>query len=241
MVVIVAHLVPFYATALVSTVVWGYISTKLRSIRETMFAGFVIFTAGIAALATLQLDSSTNSVIFGGLAGIGFGAPIVLINAGVQLIAPHHLIATATAVTLATRAVGATIFTTFFSLAFSNGLTRKMPEYIARAATGLGLPVSSLPAFIAALLTSDQAALAKVPGATGPIVTAAITASKQAFLDSIRVVYIMAAPFGVVACIGSLFLGNVGKTMNYHVEAPVEELHAKHRAPEYEHELGNAA
>lgn len=208
---------------------WGYISTKLRTIRETLLAGFVLFTAGIVGLATLQPSSSTNSVVFAALTGIGFGAPIVLINAGVQLTAPHDLIATATAVTLSTRSVGATVFTTLFSVALNNRLDQKMPAYIAEAAAKVGLPPQSIPAFIAALAGNNQAALAKVPGVTGPIIDAGLVALKQAFADSVRVVYIIAAPIGAAACVGCLFLGSVAKTMNYHVDAPVEELHAKHK------------
>ena len=218
---------------------WGYVSTKLRTIRETLLAGFVFFTAGTVGLATLQPSSSTNSIIFAAVTGIGFGAPIVLINAGVQLAAPHHLIATATAVTFSTRSVGATIFTTLFGVALNNRLHEKSPAYIAEAAAKAGLPAHSIPAFIAALAGNDQAALAKVPGVTGTIIAAGLVALRQAFADSVRVVYIIAAPFGIAACMGCLFLGSVAKTMNYHVDAPVEELHAKQKGQE--RELSTAA
>lgn len=228
-VLIVARTLPFYVAALLSTVVWGYISTKLRDIRRTMAAGFLFFTAGTVGLATLQLDSSTNSLIFAGLTGIGFGAPIVLINAGVQLTAPHDLIATATAVTLSTRGVGATVFTVFFSIAVNNRLAEKLPAFIAAAARKNGLPIQSIPAVIAAIASNDQDALAKIPGVTRSIIDAATLASKQAYADSVRVVYIIAAPFGVAAIIGCCFLSSVTQTMNYHVDAPVEALHAKHR------------
>ena len=59
------------------------------------------------------------------------------------------------------------------------------------------------------------------------IIGAGVIALKQAFADSIRVVYIIAAPFGLVACIACLFLGDMKKTMNYRVDAPLEEMKAK--------------
>ena len=66
-----------------------------------------------------------------------------------------------------------------------------------------------------------------VPGVSPTIVTAALAALKQAFADSVRLVYIIAIPFGVIACIACLFLGDMRETMNYCVDAPMEALHAK--------------
>lgn len=57
-------------------------------------------------MATVQLNTSTSFVVFNGLAGLGFGAPLVLIISGAQLATPQSLIATGTAVITSTRAVG---------------------------------------------------------------------------------------------------------------------------------------
>ena len=218
---------PYWIACGLTTVVWGYSSTKLRTIREPLFVGFLIFTAGIVGLATVQPKDSTNTIVFAGLAGIGFGAPLILIIAGVQLSTPHHLIATATAVTTSSRAVAATVFTAIYAAALSSRLPKEIAKYVPKAALGAGLPPSSLPAFIAALAGNEPAALAKVPGVTPKIIGAGVVALKQALADSIRVVYIIAAPFGALACILCLFLGDLRKTMNYRVDAPVEDLHAR--------------
>ena len=98
-----------------------------------------------------------------------------------------------------------------------------------------------------------------MPDVTPVVIAAGVAALKQAMADSIRVVYMIAAPFGALACIGTcddynpslrtmkdsmisvsdhnglysnltlacLFIGNLSKSMNYRVEAPVEDLHAK--------------
>ena len=178
-------------------------------------------------MATIEPDDNLNSLVFAALAGIGFGAPLILIVSGVQLSTPHHLIATATAVTTSSRAVAATVFTAIYTAAFSTRLGDKLPIYIAAAAQEAGLPATSIKAFIGALTTNDKAALAQIPGVSPSIIEAALVALKQAFADSLRVVYIIAVPFGTVACILCLFLGDMKMTMNYHVDAPVEDLHAK--------------
>ncbi len=215
---------------MLTTVIWGYWSTRLRTIRAPLFVGFLLFTAGTIGLATIQPDGSLNSLIFAALAGMGFGAPLILIITGVQLSTPHHFIATATAVTTSSRAVAATVFTAIYAAAFSTRLANKLPGYVGAAAQGAGLPTTSLEVFIKALTSNNAEALGQVPGVSPPIIATAVVALKQAFADSVRVVYIIAIPFGTVACIACFFLGDMKATMNYRVDAPLEDLHAKHES-----------
>jgi len=219
---------PFWVAAGLSTVPYGYVSTKLRNIKGPLFVGFLLLTAGIIGLATIEPSQSTNAVIFSGLAGLGFGAPLVLIIAGVQLSTPHHLIATATAVTTSFRAMAATVFTAIYAAALSTRLANYIPSYVAAGASSAGLPQSSLMEFVEALASDNTTAVAHVPGVNPVIIAAGIAALKQALADGIRVVFIIAAPFGAVACITCFFIGDLEKVMNYHVDAPVEILHAKH-------------
>lgn len=194
-----------------------------------MFVGFVCFTAGLVGMATIEPGDSTSAIAFDGLAGIGFGAPLVLIVAGVQLSTPHHLIATATAVTTSARAVAATVFTAIFSAALSTRLDKYIPAYVPKAALGAGLPPSSITAFMGAITGTNPAAVMQVPGVTPAIASAGVAALKHAFADGIRVVYLIAAPFGALACVGCFFLGDLRKVMNYRVDAPVEDLHHRKR------------
>lgn len=217
--------------------VYGFVSTKLKSIRSPLFVGFLIYTAGIVGLATVQPGQSTRAIIFAGLAGIGFGAPLILIVAGVQLSTPHHLIATATAATTSARAVAATSFTAIYSAALSTRLEKYIPSYVADAVLAAGLPPTSVGAFIKALVDHDSAAMATVPGVNPSIVSAGVGALKQSFADGLRVVFMIAAPFGALACLLCLALGDMRKTMNYHVDAPVEKLVAKREHGE-EHARG---
>ncbi|KAI1623427.1 major facilitator superfamily domain-containing protein [Exophiala viscosa] len=224
----VARSQPYWIAGLISTVIWGYSATRFRTIREPLFLGYLFFTAGIIGWCTIQPGDDFSQLAFAAVAGFGFGAPLILIISGVQLSTPHRLIATATAVTTSSRAVAATVFTAIFSAALNTKLDTNLPNDIGKAALKAGLPTTSLKAFITALAGGDTAALPTIPGVTPAIIGAGVVALKQAFADSIRVVYIIAAPFGALACIMCLFLGDLRKTMNYQVDAPVEDLHAKH-------------
>lgn len=224
---LVAREQPFWLGCLLSTPIWGLIGTRLRMLKEPMSIGFLIFTGGIAGLATIQPEDNINTLIFAGLAGIGFGAITIMVIAMVQLATPHHLIATATAVTVSSRAVGASVFTAIYAAAFANRLTEKLPNYVAAAALKAGLPQASLQAFVVAIAGKDQAALLDIEGVNPGIISAGVAAAKQVSADSVRVVFMIAAPFGVVAAISCWFTADMRKTMNYRVDAPVENLTTK--------------
>ena len=211
---------------------YGFASTKFKTIRGPICVGFAILTGGLVGLATTQPGDFTRAIIFSGLVGLGFGAPLALIIAGVQLSTPYHLIATATALTTSARAVAVAMFTAIYSAVVNNRLNKYIPSYVAPAAIRAGLPLKSVPAFVDALAADDISALLKVPGITPAVIGAGVAALKQALDDGIRVVFIIAAPFGAVACLACFFLGDLKSVMNYHVDAPLEELHAKHHHEE---------
>ena len=98
---------------------------------------------------------------------------------------------------------------------------------MSRAVAQAGLPASSVPLFAKALLGGDATGLSKVPGVTPAIIQLGVSAFKQTFAYSMRVVFIIAAPFGALACLSCCFLGDLRSTMNYHVDAPMEKLHLK--------------
>ena len=224
---------PFWVGGGISTVIWGYWSVKARSIRVPLFTGFLIFTGGLIGFTTIQPGDSTRAFIFAAVSGIGFGAPLILAIAGIHLSTPHSLIATGTALAITSRAVASAVFTAIYSAALTERLEPKIISYVSKAALSAGLPPSSLKAFVQALAENDPAALSTIPGVTPDIVAAGIAALKQAFADSIRIIFIIAVPFGAVACLLCFLLADQSKEMNYRVEAPVEDLHARRHHSEH--------
>lgn len=217
----------YWIAALICSPIWAWGSSYFRTIKLPMFLGFLVYLGGTIGFATLQPDQSLNSLLFASLSGIGFGAPMVLILAGVQLSTPHSLIATATAVAVSSRAVFATIFTAIYSAILNNSLPGKVASMVPPALIGAGLPPDSIAAFITALNAQDPAAFAAVPGVTPTIIGVGVAAFKQAFADTVRLIYIIAAAFCLLATLGVLFIDPMKDGMNYRVEAPVEDLHAK--------------
>jgi hypothetical protein len=178
----------------------------------------------------MEPSSGLSAIIFAGLVGFGYGVPLILIIVGVQLSTPHHLIATATAVVTSGRTMGATVITAISSAALTSRLNDYIPSYIASAALAAGLPPSSVSEFVGALAEKNTAALLSVPNINATIIAAGEAAASQAFADAIRVVFIIGAALGTLSCIICLFIGDLSDAMNYHVDAPVEVLHAKYHS-----------
>lgn len=191
-----------------------------------MFIGFLIFTAGLVGMATVQPRHSVNAIVFDGLAGLGFGAPLVLIVAGVQLATPHHLIATATAVLTSTRAVAASTFTAIYTAAFTTQAKTRLSQAVGAAASAAGLG-QGMDSFVESTIAGNLTAMEAVPGVTASVIKAGLEGLKQGQADSYRIVWIIASPFGILACLFVYFLDDMKKLMTYRVDAPVEELHAK--------------
>lgn len=225
-----ARQVPFWASGSWITVAYGFWSSKRRTIRSPLIVGFVIWTAGLVGMATVQPNQPANAIVFAVMCGLGFGGPLILLISGTQLSVPHHLIAIATAIMTSSRALAGAMITAISSAAVTSSMNVKLPAYVAKAAVGAGLPESSVSEFVPSLLGKDSAALEKI-AASPSVMAAAQKAILQASADSFRLVFIIAAPFGVVAIIMSWFVEDVTKLMTYHVDAPVEVLHAKGTRP----------
>ncbi|KAI9874425.1 MAG: hypothetical protein M1823_007687, partial [Watsoniomyces obsoletus] len=94
-------------------------------------------------------------------------------------------------------------------------LTTNLPSDIGQAALGSGLPATSLPAFIGAIASGNTDSLSGIPGVTPEIITAGVEGLKQAFADSLRVIFIISVALGVVGTVMCVFLGNFREQMNY--------------------------
>lgn len=216
---------PLFCIAGALTLAYGWTSSYFRDIKYPLFVGFVLYTAGIIGLATVQPGQSGVALGTLAVAGMGLAGPLILILTAVQLAVPHHLIATATALVVSCRTLAASIFTAAYSTALSNRLNSYIPSYLAGAVAQAGLPPGSMGSFIGAFAGKDQAALAQIPGVTPRILSAATAAFQQAFADGVRVIYMIAAPIGAVGCILCLLLPSFQAIMDQKIEAPLEHVH----------------
>ena len=208
---------------------YGIVSTKSKSVRWPLLVGFAIWTCGLIGQATCQPNQQAVALGTLALVGIGLGGPLLLILAGTHLSVPPRLMATGSAAVVCMRSFGATIFTAVYAAVVGPRLKELIPKYIAEAALPLRLSPASLGPLIGALSTFDEAALAHIPGVTPQIIGASVAALQDAFVDAVRVVFMIAACFGALACILCCCLESLRTFMDYIVDAPIEELHRREK------------
>ena len=76
---------------------------------------------------------------------------------------------------------------------FSSKLQSNLAPKVASATVPLGLPLSSLPLLLKALVAHNEEALMEVPGITPAILAAGIKGMKQGYVVAFRNVWIIAA------------------------------------------------
>lgn len=84
---------------------------------------------------------------------------------------------------------------------FTAKFTENLGPKIAGAVLPLGLPASSLPAFIGDLAANNQTALTTVPGVTGQIIGAGVGGLFEAYSIGFRFVWVAAGTFMLLAAI----------------------------------------
>jgi hypothetical protein len=223
-----ARTVIFYASSVLGTLTFGFLGLKLRSVREPLGLGCLLYLISTIGWATIEPGQNVNIMVFAGVGGFGFGAIPSQTVAGTQLAVPHSYLATATALAITSRAIGAAIWTAVYFAILNGNLANYLKEYVTAAANRAGLSGQTIPAYVAALTGANATAVLDVPGVTEASITLGELARHNAYADSVRYAFIAAAVFAFVATVICYWIEDVKKIMTYHVDAPVEDLMPKH-------------
>ncbi|VUC25019.1 unnamed protein product [Clonostachys rosea] len=220
---VAVRLIPFWLASGLSTMAFGWFSTKFRTIKYPLAVGYLIYLAGMVGFSTIQPGHNANAVAFAIVSGLGFGGPLILIFSGVQLCVPHSLLATATALCTSVRSVAGVVFTTIYSAIYSSRISSNISSYVSKAVTEAGLPTESIGPFTTALTNADAQNLSQVKGVNDTIIRTGEAAMKNAYADSLRYSFIIAAAIGVIGFILCFFIGDLKSTMNYQIDAGLEK------------------
>jgi hypothetical protein len=101
----------------------------------------------------------------------------------------------------AVRSIISSVSSAVYVAIFTNRLTSTVSTEVPAALIKAGLPVSSVPGFLAAITSGLPDAFASVPGATSGVVQIGIDAYKQANADAYRTVYLSTIAFSGLAII----------------------------------------
>ena len=210
-------------------------ATKFRTVRQPLIIGFLLNMGGHIGYATIKPGDNITSLVTIAIEGFGWGMLFGQIIAAVQLSSPHSHIASASALAIVCRALGGVVFTAVYAAVVTNKMNSLIPSYLTKAARDAGVSPALIPEYVADLAAGNSTGLPS--GISQEAIVDGLFALKRATADSIRVTAIMAAVFGAVGCVLCYFMGDLKSLMNYHVDAPVEELHAKGAK---RHEVGAA-
>ncbi|KAM0746727.1 MFS general substrate transporter [Meredithblackwellia eburnea MCA 4105] len=224
----------------------AWYTSKFKEIRGAPAAGFVLIIVAIGllpqgadcislflvGLATSTPSQKKVSIAWAILFGLGFSQPITLVTAVAQFSAPASLMATSTGVFISVRAIGGTSGSVVALAVFASSMAKQLPSRVAGAALSLGASPANLATIIPAAASFNATALAETPGIAPAeipqFVAACINAVLQAYSHSFHLAWWTVFPFVVLALIAVLCFKGISSQMNYLVDAPLEELHAKH-------------
>ena len=148
---------------------------------------------------------------------------MTLLVACVQFTAPHAFLSTATGLAFSARAIGGAFGSAVLDAIVHGRLNRDYASAVAAAATGAGLPKSSVEALLAAL-ASGNVPSPDVPGATTAVWAAAVDESQWQYARAYRLAWASVIPFVVLAMVALVFLKGVKELMTDKVEATVERV-----------------
>jgi len=167
---------------------------------------------------------------FNVIAGVGQAGPLSLLVALVQFTAPHAYLSTATGLAFSARAIGGAFGSAVLSAIINGKLATEYAPQMTAAATGAGLPRSSVPALLTAFKSGSTTAIKAVPGINAAIISVATSTSHDVYAHAYRMAYASIIPFVVLAFVCSLCLRGVKELMTEHVEATVEHVQHEEKA-----------
>ena len=194
--------------------------------REILLGCAILTTAFGTALVTCTPENPVQTVALATVAGFGIGGVVALAVTTAVIGSPDDLIATCVALSLSIRTVGGSVGTAIYSNIFSTKLTHNLPTYVATYAVAAGLPPSSATVFVEQFLVAPQnlttpAGAAAVPGLTQAVLQGATIGARWAYAESLKYVWYTALPFGILACVACVLIGQPSSLLTNRIAANI--------------------
>lgn len=123
---------------------------------------------------------------------------------------PDSLLATTAALSLSIRTLGGSIGYTTYLAVFSKKIAVNLPTIVAKYVAEAGLATENLESFVTTFLTAP-ANITTAAGYTPEIAAAATIGSRWAYTESLKWVWYVSIPFGVLAIIACFFIPSIKK------------------------------
>lgn len=195
--------------------------TKLGHWKWTLTASVVIMVLFGALLGLGNPDRKGMMIAFVFLSQMGFGWAQIMSIAFIQFGVPQVQLGISGGLAGVSRFAGGAIAISVYTTILTNTQTKEWARLLPAAATGAGLPSSSVSA-LAAAFPLGAAALAKVPGISNGVIAAAGGAFQQSYVVGLRTTALTSLAFGGVAILACLYCNDIDKKMNNKIEVFLE-------------------
>lgn len=194
----------------------------LPRMKIQMTVASVIMVSFVAAMASAKAGTENRTVTFLliGAAAAGYVENLTL--SSMALVWEPEDIGLVAGVLGSIRTACGSIATSLYISVLSNQLTKYMPQYVVPAATGAGLPESSLTELFAGITAGS---FETVPGITPAIQAAVGSAVQQAYAMSFRTVFLCTLPFGAIILVAAIISPNVEDYLTADVARKLQGKH----------------
>jgi hypothetical protein len=192
--------------------------------RYVLYFAVPAATALVASVAVNPLDMGlTVGLIVPGLLCVGISDGLA-IAMSTMVIRDQDEIGTAGGISGAIRSLGGTIASTVYSVILANRLAETVPPLATAAATGSGLPASSVPALITALSGTGNTTM--VPGITPQILASAGRAYQVANSEAYKTVFLSTLAFSGLSMIMLWWVPKLDKRKRLYVSRTLDASQA---------------
>jgi len=181
----------------------GGLVHRIKHVPLQLLVGNAIQTLACGMLAIITPDRIAGGLVLQCIANVPFGWIIVLSYVTAGLHVPQRDLGLAFGLLGASRYLGGAVGSTIFNTILRNRVATSVPRRVTAAVVPLGYPASDVAKLIATLSSRVPAKLAGVPK---DVVAAATHAVRWGYSDAFQYVWYASIPFGVIACVVSLFV-----------------------------------
>ncbi|OQU93620.1 hypothetical protein CLAIMM_00102 [Cladophialophora immunda] len=205
---------------LVWSITAGIILSKFRHVRLQLIFyvfGVLLFSACQATVTPTSNIGSTILVVF--LFAVVAGVNIATITV-VQTTVKHEFIGIATGIVCCSRSVGGSIAQVIYTTILHNKLVSNVATDVAAPLVSAGVPPSTLPTILEALLTGISGPLKSLTPSQLLIATEGL---KRANAAAFRVVYLVTIAFGTIGLIAVYFVKDIDHLLTQKVDIKLQE------------------
>ncbi|KAF2422081.1 MFS multidrug transporter-like protein [Tothia fuscella] len=211
-----------FAIMVGACIVLVLLSVTRGKIRALMLGSTILMTLGVGLMALAERDNMKVMWFILIIAGLGIGGILVPASIITTIVCPDDLIATVSALTLATRVLGGVVGYAVYYNVFYNKFVTYTSETIPVAMVKSGIKpdvkvIAEVIALTGQSLIDRIKEIPEIAAASPEAYEAIILAGQEAYAHAYKYVYYVSIAFGVISIIAAAFLGDITKYMDDHV------------------------